>query len=529
MRRWNGWGDDVSEPVADPGVAATLRALLGEGRPGRDVTFEEVLRQVPATRLSPDALVQTDPVVRARHTRGQSFPDLVALRSGTGLVFPDGVSFPSTGAEVRALLDYAARTGAQVIPYGGGTSVAGHINVLASSVPVLTIDLGRMAGLHELDEVSNTAVLGPGTSGRQIEDLLGPRGYTLGHFPQSFEYSTLGGWIATRSRGQQALYYGGIERIFAGGTVETPVGPLELPPLVASSAGPDLRELVLGSEGRLGIITSATVRVSPMPEFERFDAYFFATFDDGVEAVRAAAQARLPLSMLRLSDATETGLTLASAGARWSSATATALRDHGFGKAACLLLVGASGTLAARSTLHQAGALLRHRGGFEVAGSGFGARWLASRFAAPYLRNRLWELGYAVDTVETATDWTRLEATRRSVESVLRNGLADLDEVVLAFTHLSHVYPSGSSIYTTYLFRTAEDPAETLRRWTTLKEAVSRAVVAHGATISHQHGVGLDHRAYLQPEKGPLGIDLIRRMVTGLDPSGILNPGKLVG
>jgi alkyldihydroxyacetonephosphate synthase len=266
-----------------------------------------------------------------------------------------------------------------------------------------------------------------------------------------------------------------------------------------------------------------------MPEFERFDAYFFATFDDGAEAVRAAAQARLPLSMLRLSDATETGLTLSSAGARWSSATATALRDHGFGKAACLLLVGASGTLAARSTLHQAGALLRHRGGFEVAGSGFGARWLASRFAAPYLRNRLWELGYAVDTVETATDWTRLEATRRSVESVLRNGLADLDEVVLAFTHLSHVYPSGSSIYTTYLFRTAEDPAETLRRWTTLKEAVSRAVVAHGATISHQHGVGLDHRAYLQPEKGPLGIDLIRRMVTGLDPSGILNPGKLVG
>jgi alkyldihydroxyacetonephosphate synthase len=153
---------------------------------------------------------------------------------------------------------------------------------------------------------------------------------------------------------------------------------------------------------------------------------------------------------------------------------------------------------------------------------------VASRFSAPYLRNSLWERGYAVDTVETATDWTRLDATRRAVESVLRHGLADLGEVVFPFTHLSHVYPGGSSIYTTYLFRTAPDAAETLRRWTLLKETVSRTVVEHGATISHQHGVGVDHRPFLEPEKGPLGLDLIRRMTTGLDPDRILNPGKLV-
>jgi alkyldihydroxyacetonephosphate synthase len=528
MRRWNGWGDEATPSTVQPGVVAVVETLLGPGRPPRDAGFAEVVQQVPGTRLAAHPLVTTDPGERVRHARGQSLPDLIALRSGSGLVFPDGVSFPRTGEEVRELLRYAGRTGARIIPYGGGTSVTGHVNVLTSSAPVLTVDMGRLNGLHHLDDRSNVAVFGPGASGARIEAGLRAHGYTLGHFPQSFEYSTLGGWIATRSKGQQSLYYGGIERLFAGGTVETPSGTLELPALVASSAGPDLREVVLGSEGRLGIITSATVRISPLPEFEQFEAFFFASLDQGVEAVRVAAQARLPLSMLRLSDATETALTISSAGGRRPTATRQVLQDHGFGEGACMLMVGVTGTAGARSTLRQARALLRGRGGVSVPGSSFGPRWLASRFSAPYLRNSLWERGYAVDTVETATDWTRLDATRRAVESVLRSGLADLGEVVFPFTHLSHVYPGGSSIYTTYLFRTAADPAETLRRWTLLKEGVSRTVVEHGATISHQHGVGVDHRPFLEPEKGPLGLDLIRRMTTELDPDRILNPGKLV-
>jgi alkyldihydroxyacetonephosphate synthase len=505
-----------------------VETLLGPGRPTPDARFADVVQQVPDSRLTAHPLVSTDPGERVRHARGQSLPDLIALRSGSGLVFPDGVSFPTTAEDVRELLRYASRTGTRIIPYGGGTSVTGHVNVLTSSAPVLTIDLGRLDGLHHLDDRSNVAVFGPGASGARIEASLRAHGYTLGHFPQSFEYSTLGGWIATRSKGQQSLYYGGIERLFAGGTVETPSGTLELPALVASSAGPDLREVVLGSEGRLGIITSATVRISPLPEFEQFEAFFFASFDQGVEAVRVAAQARLPLSMLRLSDATETSLTISSAGGNRPGATRRVLQDHGLGEGVCMLMVGVTGTAWARSTLRQARALLRGRGGVSVPGSTFGPRWLASRFSAPYLRNSLWERGFAVDTVETATDWTRLDATRRAVESVLRNGLADLGEAVFPFTHLSHVYPGGSSIYTTYLFRTAADPAETLRRWTLLKEGVSQTVVEHGATISHQHGVGVDHRAFLEPEKSPLGLDLIRRLTTELDPDRILNPGKLV-
>lgn len=526
MRRWNGWGDDSSDPVAQPGTTAVLEALLGPGRPPRDVELDAVAGQVPASRLAPHPLVSTEPRDRVRHARGQSFPDLVALRSGAGLTFPDGVGRPTSGEEVRELLAHAARTGASVIPYGGGTSVTGHVTVLPSAAPVLTVDLGGLDGLQHLDPVSHLATFGPGTSGRRIESLLRPRGFTLGHFPQSFEYSTLGGWIATRSKGQQSLHYGGIDRLFAGGTLETPSGTLELPALVASAAGPDLREVVLGSEGRLGIITAATVRISPLPAWQEFEGFFFPTFDDGVAAVRAAAQARLPLSMLRLSDATETALTVASTGHERAGATRAALQEQGFGEHTCLLVLGVTGTTAVRSVLDEARALLRAHS--AVAGDGFGPRWEAGRFAAPHLRNALWEQGYAVDTVETATDWTRLAATRGAVEAALQEGLADVDEEVVAFTHLSHVYPGGSSIYTTYLFRVAAEPEETLRRWTVLKEAVNRAVVAHGATISHQHGVGLDHREFLEPEKGRLGLDLIRGLSRTLDPAGLLNPGKLV-
>jgi alkyldihydroxyacetonephosphate synthase len=278
----------------------------------------------------------------------------------------------------------------------------------------------------------------------------------------------------------------------------------------------------------LGIITSATVRVSPTPEFERFEGYFFAGFEQAVEAVRAVAQARLPVSMLRLSDPTETAVNLASSTAEQAGATDRFRRERGFDRGSCLLIVGVTGTAAARTSQRHIEQVLADHGGFAVPGGTHGSDWSRGRFQAPYLRNTLWELGYAVDTVETAVDWSRLAATRTGVEDALRDGLADVGEVVVPFSHLSHVYPTGSSIYTTYLFRLAPDPAETLRRWTMLKGAASRAIVAHGGTISHQHGVGLDHRAFLEAEKGSLGLDLIRGVASHLDPAGTLNPGKLV-
>jgi alkyldihydroxyacetonephosphate synthase len=307
-------------------------------------------------------------------------------------------------------------------------------------------------------------------------------------------------------------------------------GTLELPPLPASAAGPDLREIVLGSEGRIGIITEAVMRVSPLPAYEEFRGVFFAAFERGMDAVREIAQARLPFSMLRLSNAVETELTLSLGGhQRTRNLLETGLRLRGVGGEKCLLVMGATGSAGiARRTMREMNDIARAHGGVQFAGRAVGSEWRKSRFRTPYLRNTLWELGYAVDTVETAVDWRSVPQAAEAIRSALARGLETIGERVHVLTHLSHVYASGSSIYTTYIFRIAPEPEETLRRWTLLKAAASEAIVAHGGTISHQHGVGVDHLPYLAREKGELGIDAIRDLCAHFDPAGIMNPGKLI-
>jgi alkyldihydroxyacetonephosphate synthase len=534
MRRWNGWGDDEISYPLPPTAVAYLADLLGPGERISDARFEDVLATMPASRLAPQPHFTTDGAERLRHARGQSLPDWIALRYGRVETFPDAVAFPTSASEIRRLLRYAADTGIQLIPYGGGTSVAGHINPLPGERAALTVNLGRLNRLLAFDESSHLATIEAGASGPEIEAQLGARGYTLGHFPQSFDYSTLGGWIATRSTGQQSYYYGRIEALFAGGQVETPVGTLTLPPLPASAAGPDLRHLILGSEGRLGIISSATVRVRRRPEQESFQAVFMPDWESGVAAMRSMAQAAVPVSMLRLSNAQETATTLALGGrARLVSLAERALRLLRYGPERCLLLFGVTagavsgGRRAARQTQRQATAVARDYGGLPV-GSFIGNQWRHNRFRAPYLRNSLWQQGYAIDTVETAVPWSAVQATTAAVTQAIEAALADSGERVLVLAHLSHAYVDGASIYVTYLYRRATGAAETLRRWQIIKTAASQAIVRHGGTISHQHGVGLDHAPYLAAEKGALGMALLQDACRRVDPGGVLNPGKLV-
>ena len=402
------------------------------------------------------------PAERLRHARGQSFPDLIALRGGQIPVFPDGVAYPLGAADVRELLRYAAATGARLIPYGGGTSVVGHINPQPGEAPVLTVDMRRMNRLLDLDAPSSLATFGAGVAGPDLEAQLRAHGYTLGHYPQSFEQSTLGGWIATRSRGQQSLGYGRIEQMFVGGSLEAPAGSLRLPPFPASATGPDVREMVLGSEGRLGILTEAIVRVVPIPPCEAFHAVFFPDWERAYIAVRTIAQSGCPLSMVRLSTPTETAMNFALAGHRRSVAVLKQLLAlRGVGAHACMLLLGFTGShaqvdLSRRTAL---GIAHEHRG--VHVGRTLGRQWQRGRFRAPYLRDELWQRGYAVDTVETATNWSGVPAMVAAVERALRGAIADQGERVHAFTHLSHVYPHGSSVYTTYLFRLGKDADET--------------------------------------------------------------------
>ena len=531
MRRWNGWGDDTVTYPLPASAAPFLHEAVGPAKRPQDATLDQVLASVPDSRLSEHALVDTDLVERVRHARGQSLPDWIAMRSGRIAAFPDGVAYPSTNAEVRELLAYAGSVGAQLIPYGGGTSVVGHVNVLQADAPVLTVDLSRMNRLLSFDEESHLATFGAGIMGPDLEAELRARGFTLGHFPQSFELSTLGGWIVTRSNGQQSLGFGRIEAMFAGGRLESPAATLVLQPFPASAAGPDLREVVLGSEGRLGILTEATVRVRPLPEQEEFRAVFFPGFEQGQEAMREIVQARLPLSMLRLSTTAETEVTLALAGReRLIQWLKRLLSLRGIGDGRCMLILGITGSEASvRLGREEALALTSKHGGVHL-GRAFGNEWRKSRFRTPYLRNTLWEVGYALDTLETATQWSNISHMVGVIEQALRPGLQDIGERVLVFSHLSHAYPWGSNVYTTYLYRIpADDDAdEALRRWRVLKTAASKAIVAAGGTITHQHGIGTDHLPYLSGEKSPLGMNALQDLCQRFDPDAIMNPGKLI-
>jgi alkyldihydroxyacetonephosphate synthase len=529
MRRWNGWGDETTRYALPSAAGDVLAALLGPGAAPRDATLPDVVAGVPPSRLPPHPLVSTDQLARLLRARGQSFPDLVAMRANSVGAFPDGVAHPHDAADVRALLRYAAHVGAHVIPFGGGTSVVGHVTALAGDAPLLTVDMGRMGRLLHLDAQSRLATFGAGVAGPNLEAQLRAHGFTLGHFPQSFEYSTLGGWVATRSSGQQSLGYGRIEQLFAGGRLEAPAGSLVLQPFPASAAGPDLREAVLGSEGRLGIVTEAVVRVAPLPERQQFHAIFFPSWEQALAAARGIVQGAGGLSMLRLSGPTETAMNLALAGHRRQVAALEALLAvRGAGPEKCMLIAGLTGSAAAvRSGLRSALGVSRGEHGIHL-GQMLGHQWQRGRFRAPYLRNELWERGYAVDTVETAATWDRIPALIASVEAALRGALAGRGERTHAFTHLSHVYAHGSSAYTTFLFRLGATADETLDRWQALKGAASRAILAAGGTISHQHGVGRDHLPYLEAEKGTLGVAAIRQLAAAFDPAGMLNPGKLV-
>lgn len=536
MRRWNGWIEEGSQP---PHVAAEakrlLEAELGPGRPTADARLEDVIAALPAGRLADDdgGRLSLDPADRIRHARGQSLPDWIATRSGRLGRVPDAVARPADATAVRELFALARTRGAVLIPYGGGTSVVGGVSPdRDDDRPAITVALDALAGLRELDERSGLATFGAGTLGPDLEAALAPHGLTLGHFPQSWEGSTVGGWVAARSAGQQSIGFGRIEALLAGGHVEAPAGTLDLPSHPASAAGPDLRQLVLGSEGRFGILTDAILRVVPKPPVEAVPSWFLPDWPRALEAAHEIGRAGLPLSMVRLSTPLETATFLALAGGgRRVRALRAYLGFRRIGPEPCLLLVAASGREKfVELAVREVGSIVRRHGGTGVGGS-LGREWLRSRFRTPDLRDSLWDLGYAIDTLETAVDWRRLPDLAAAVGRALRHGLeaGGTGERVHAFSHLSHVYPTGSSLYATYVFRIAADPDETLDRWRQLKTAASDAIVEHGGTISHQHGVGRDHRPWLAAEKGELGLAVLGDVARRLDPDRLLNPGVLLG
>lgn len=529
-RRLDGWGFAGEGFAPSPSLLDWLSARLGSAEPFP--TFDPAAFQAssPATLPELGCHVSRASLDRFAHSRGRGFPDLVRLRSATVGRMPDAVASPAGEGQLETLLALGESHGLKLIPWGGGTSVTGGVNPPPGTAPVVTVDLSRFSGLEDLDPVSGLATFGAGTLGPQVEAALAAEGLTLGHFPQSWELSTLGGWIATRSAGQESLGYGRIEALVAGLDLQAPAGRLRVPAMPASAAGPDLRQLVLGSEGRFGIITRATVRVRPLPESRRVEALLLPDWASGTEAARELVQAGVPLALLRLSDApeTEVAMRVGLAASAWAPLVRRWLRFRGIGEGGCLMLLGATGSHeAVAAAFEDARALLRAHGAVSL-GKGPGARWLADRFRHPYLRDGLLDVGYATETLETAAPWSRLDALYSAVGTALHAEAADGERPSPVLCHLSHPYRDGASLYFTFFFRCPRDPDEAIHRWARIKRRATEAIVEAGGTISHHHGVGAWHAPWYRREAGDNGCRALRRVAEELDPHSVLNPQVLL-
>lgn len=529
-RRLGAWGFEGERYAPSPALLEWLAARIGAALPCPPAALRPAALPAPRALPALGAPASSDALDRLAHARGQGLPDLLRMRSGRAPAAPDAVVRPADDPEVASALAACARAGVRVVPWGGGTSVTGGVNAPGGDAPAVALDLGRLSGLLALDEGAGLATFGAGILGPRLEAALAERGLTLGHFPQSFELSTLGGWIATRSSGQESLGVGGIADLVAGVTLQAPGGRLELAPFPATAAGPDLRAVVLGSEGRLGVVTRAAVRVRPRRPPLRVTGTLLPSWQAGLDAARALVRADVPLSLVRLSDEAETevGVTLGLRAHRVLGAAARAwLAVRRVPERACLLLAGAPGDRAGGRALDGAAGILREHRGVGL-GDRPGRRWLADRYRHPYLRDALLDLGVAVETVETAAPWSRLPDLSRAVRRAVERALAATGERVAVLCHLSHPYRDGGSLYFTLFFRCPADADAAVARWAALKRAATEAIVAGGGTLSHHHGVGAWHAPWLAREIGPTGVAALAAVARTLDPDGVMNPGALL-
>ncbi len=477
---WPAWGDPTEATALAPEVLDLLRGALGVRAETPVVALDEV--RLPEPRLgdaSRERLsgivgvehVREDRPARLLHTRGKSTPDLLRIRSGQADDAPDAVVLPGSQDEVLDLLRTCSEERVAVVPFGGGTSVVGGLEPRREGfAAVVALDLRRLSRLLELDELSRTATLEPGLRGPAAEALLAEQGYTIGHHPQSFEFATIGGFAAARSSGQASAGYGRFDERVVGLRVATPRGTVELGRAPQSAAGPDLRQLFLGCEGAFGVITAVRVEVRPVPAVRLYEGWRFRSFAVGVDGLRRLVQDVPVPTVLRLSDEAETALNLARP------------TELGAGSA---------------------GATEGH-----------------------YLRDALLDAGALAEMLETASFWSGLQGLYEAVGTALRDTLTGLGTPPVVLCHVSHVYLSGASLYFTVGCAQLADP---LAQWRAAKTAASDAIIAADGSITHHHGVGIDHREHLAQEVGPLAVDALKAVKATLDPAGILNPGVLIG
>jgi alkyldihydroxyacetonephosphate synthase len=549
--KWWGWGSEQvrKELPHSPATRDYLRARLGleQFEPRSEFRLESL--RLPESLADQALLSQLSAIVgpencrtdhreRALHSVGKSYKDLVRVRQLVLDRAPDVIVYPQSEAEIAAVLACCREARAAVVPFGGGTSVVGGIE--PESGPqrvVVTLDLAFLNRVLEVDDVSQTATVEAGIFGPELEAALGERGLTLGHYPQSFEFSTLGGWIATRSSGQNSVAYGGIEKLVESLRVMTPEGAIETLHVPRRADGPDVGQMLIGSEGIYGVIVSATVRVRRAPSERDYFMYAFKSFAGAVVVARDLIQSGAAPAMLRVADEEETAASLAlgsrGAGSGLGGAGRKLMRravewrlqQRGIRPPVmATLLVGLEGT---RDENQRQQRLVRRRlrdADCVYLGRTLGRRWLTTRFDLPYLRDELLDNHLLVDTLETATTWARLPALYAAVREAIYQAAAKEGEPIAVFTHVSHLYRDGASLYFSLLGR--QKRSDPLGQWQAIKRAVGDAIRTHGAVISHHHGVGQDHRE--QTGRTPVEQKMLAQLKQALDPTGIMNPGKLL-
>ncbi|HEY1565910.1 MAG TPA: FAD-binding oxidoreductase [Solirubrobacteraceae bacterium] len=548
--KWWGWGDEGVQFTHEdkPELAPFIERVLGihVGPPtATPVRFEDLpvaepelpdgLREALEEAVGPDA-VSVQRMDRVVHARGKSLRDLILQRRGHLTRIPDAVVRPASEHQVSAVMRAALEHDAVLIPFGGGSSISGSLEAPGDETrPVISVDLARLDRLLEIDGPSRLARVQAGVSGPDLEAQLAARGYTFGHFPDSFTHSTLGGWIATRSSGMQSDRYGDIADLTKGLRVVTPSGTLVTRPVPAMSTGPSVRQMVLGSEGRLGIITEATVEVRRLPEQRVILGYLFPTFAAGLAAMRAIAESECSVSVTRVSDACETQFSFATRKTPTlvDKLQSRALREFlvrrlGFDvEAMALSFIGYEGSAGHVARERKAvGKIVKAHGGLCI-GSGPGALYDQKKFDTPYIRDFLLDRGVAGDVSETAMPWSLLAPVYDAVIAAAQRAFADLGVMGYVMCHLSHSYHAGACLYFTFAF--APSPGgDLLAEYDVVKSAIQQTFVDKGATLSHHHAVGTEHARWLGQDISEPGVEMLRALFEGTDPGRHLNPGKIV-
>jgi alkyldihydroxyacetonephosphate synthase len=548
--RWWGWGDldqrfDIENRARlIPFMEKNLGVQLGVTR-FSDPTLEDI--DIPPSRIGSDILEEVQGIVgpenistnkfqRVSHSMGKSYRDLLRYRQRRIERAVDAVVWPRGEDEIVKMLRIAEERDLAIIPFGGGSSVTGGVEPVPSQkAGVISLDMAKMDRVLSVDATSQTAVIQAGALGPEIEDQLNVQGFTLGHFPESFDHSALGGWIATRASGRQSTGYGDIEDMVLALKMVTPRGVVETRKVPNTAAGPSILQLCLGSEGVMGVITQATMIIRPVPDVIDYRGLLFRNFAAGVSAVREMMQQGMVPTCVRLSDRMETALANAfrrTTGPKWKREGEDAVlkllarRGYSFDDGAFMIL-GLEGERDEVEYLRTGIlGLCRKLGGFHL-GTGPGRQWYESRHDTAYFREQLINWGIMADTLETATTWGNLLHLYGEVRKELRAALEAGGGKSIVACHVSHAYREGASLYYTFFTPMAEEGREE-SQWEDAKRAASEAIMRYGGTITHHHGVGYEHAAWMPSEVGDVSIAALRAVKETMDPKEIMNPGKLL-